>query len=138
MARRRPKKKPEGEKYAQMKVYIPPALYTQIKRMSVVEDVTYSHIAAQILEAFFRGVPKGYGDPTQEALRVYHDLVMTRPPVAKIPEEERLSRVKIGDHDPEPRGYATRQGLSSQPEPMEDNGPSLTDLTPTRRRSRSA
>ena len=137
MARRRPRKKSDEEKYAQMKVYIPQTIYAQIKRMAITEDVTYSHVAAQIIRAFFRGVPQGYGDPTQEALRVYHSLTLVWTKPKEIPEKERLSRMKIGEHDPEPRGYATKQGLSSRPELEEDNGPSLNDLTPTRKRLRN-
>lgn len=139
MARKTTKTRPPEEKAAQMKVYLSPALYRRIKAMAVSEEVTYSHIAARIIGAFFRGVPKGYGDPTEEALKVYHDLIKVWPPKTEIPEEQRLSRVKIGDNSPNNRpsqGYPTAAGLSSRPDP-EDNGPTLQDLQKTRTSRRS-
>lgn len=123
MARKATRKKADGERFQQTKVYLPATIYSQLRQMAAVESETYSHIAAQILMCFFRGIPKGYGDPIQEDLKAYHVLTMTRPKMPPVPESERLSRVKIG----ETRGFSTPAGLSSRPAP-EDNGPSLTDL----------
>lgn len=128
------KKAPE-EKWIQYKVYLPQTLYARIREMAASEGVRYSRIGSQIIRAFFRGVPKGYGDPLPALMKAYHGLTMTAPPVTEVPEKDRMSRVKIGDRSN--REFSTPAGLSSQPDPGEDNGPSLTDMTQGTRRSRS-